>query len=131
MLNFLKGIQLYCSPEVSSAEPRVWLSSGVLRATEANLAQNHYSEDALIPAEPWREPNSTEQKFLYCNRVPTDFNTSVCVIRIPAKILTLFEELSVSSLKTAEESIELTQSLGYKHATEQLLDYLAPSVGAI
>ena len=126
MLNFLRGIQLYCSPEVSSKEPRVWLSSGVLRATEANLTQEHYSETALIPAEPWREPNKTEQHFLYRNNVPTDSNTSVCVIRIPAEILALFEELGVSSLKTAEESIELTRSLGYKHATEKLLDYLEP-----
>ncbi|MGJ3248148.1 MAG: hypothetical protein ACFE0I_18950 [Elainellaceae cyanobacterium] len=126
MKYLLKGVQIYCDPHNPVSESKIWLSSGTFPASLSNMCR-YYANDAVLPAEPWRLPNSSELSILITQTIPRNFYGScVALTRIPDNVLSPLRKLGVDSLKSPGEQRQCISSPEYQLGITRVLDYLRP-----
>ncbi len=106
---------------------RIWLSSGISKARDANPESICYCEDAFIPNEPWRLPNLKEKELILTRGIKglIDRNSCIGLVHLPEEIISLFDDLRAKAIFSEQDSKSLAEHPTYKTATEKFIDYLS------
>lgn len=105
----LENVKLFCGKGISHHD-RVWMSDGVESADDKVVDGITYEKDSFQPKLPWRIPTEEEYKIILGNDNEPSFSNSVGVVRMSDSLMSLADDLAISSLTSEEDLLQLRKT---------------------